>query len=74
MPYAIAPKEQKEVPMMFWFSEQYQKTYAKSVACLKQQSKDPAHHDHIFHTVLGLLNIQTASKKQEMDLSQVCHG
>lgn len=74
MPYAIAPREQKEVPMMFWFSEQYQKTYPKSVACLKQQSKDPAHHDNIFHTVLGLLNIQTASKKQDMDLSQVCHG
>lgn len=74
IPYAIAPDEQTRVPMLAWFSQAYARRTALDLACLRQQSRAPATHDNVFHTVLGLLDVETAVREDTLDLSATCQG
>ena len=74
LPYSIAPSYQTQVPFFVWLSDGYKKNYPKKVNCLSEQTKKPAHHDNLFHTVLGMLNIETNIYEQEFDLTGKCHG
>ena len=74
MPYAIAPSEQTRVPMVMWFSGGMQKTLALSATCLKNRATLPASHDHLFHSVLGMLNVKTALYEPTLDLTAPCRG
>ena len=59
MPRSLAPKEQTHVPMVMWFSPGFASSFGVDTACLRQQALQPASHDNLFHTVLGLLDVQT---------------
>jgi lipid A ethanolaminephosphotransferase len=59
LPYAIAPDVQKRVPMLMWFSPGLKGADLPDLACLRQRAQAPAAHDHLFHTLLGLLDVQT---------------
>ena len=72
VPYAIAPKEQTTVPMVMWFSPGYAQDFALDVACLKQRAAAPASHDNLFHSVLGLLDVQTSVYDASLDLARTC--
>ena len=72
IPYAIAPTEQTKVPMVFWASEGFQASAGLDLACLKQRAAQPAAHDHVFHTLLGLLDVRTALYEPAWDLSRAC--
>lgn len=72
VPYAIAPDEQTHVPMVLWFSTSWQQHNGLDAACLRRRAGEPASHDHIFHTVLGLLDVQTALHDPRFDLSRDC--
>lgn len=72
MPYAIAPAEQTHVPMLMWFSPGYQRDFGLDPACMRQVAGRPASHDHLFHTVLGLLDVATLARDPEFDLSAAC--
>lgn len=72
MPYSIAPAEQKHVPFVLWFSEDYQNTNAINVDCLKGNNSSSYSHDNLFHTVLGMLNIETTVYKPDMDIIKSC--
>ena len=72
MPYAIAPSEQTRVPMVMWFSSGMQRALNVNTACLSEQALQPAAHDHLFHTVLGLLNVTTALYEPKLDLLAGC--
>jgi len=72
LPRAIAPKEQTQVPMVMWFSPGFASSFRVDLACLRQRATQPASHDHLFHTVLGLLDVQTAVYEREFDLTQPC--
>ncbi|MDU3066959.1 MAG: phosphoethanolamine transferase domain-containing protein [Escherichia coli] len=39
LPYAIAPDSQKQVPMLLWLSEDYQKRYQVDQNCLQKQAQ-----------------------------------
>jgi lipid A ethanolaminephosphotransferase len=39
---------------------------------MQQRSAAPAHHDHLFHTVLGLLDVKTSLYDAQWDLSHGC--
>jgi lipid A ethanolaminephosphotransferase len=39
---------------------------------MRQRAAQPVQHDHLFHTVLGLLDVQTQVQEKEMDLSAPC--
>jgi len=72
VPYPVAPKVQKEVPMVMWFSPSYAKNFSLDVDCLRAQATRPVTHDHFFHSVLGLLDIRTTVYDRTMDISQTC--
>ncbi|HEX5802577.1 MAG TPA: phosphoethanolamine--lipid A transferase [Azospira sp.] len=72
MPYAIAPDVQKEVPMVMWLSDGYGASFALDRDCLRRRAAAPATHDHLFHTVLGLVDLRTAARERSFDLSDAC--
>lgn len=72
MPYAIAPKEQKQVPFFLWFSNGFEKVNAIDSNCLREISNADYSHDNLFHTVLGLLNINTQVYKPNLDIIKPC--
>ncbi len=72
IPYAIAPKEQTQVPMVMWFSPSYARDFALDTQCLQQRAAQPASHDNLFHSVLGLLDVKTRVYDAAMDLTTTC--
>jgi lipid A ethanolaminephosphotransferase len=72
LPYAIAPREQTEVPMLMWFSDGFAKSRGLDLACLAQRAKQPASHDHLFHSMLGLLDVRTALYEPPLDFTAAC--
>ena len=72
LPYAIAPDVQKQVPMLMWFSPGLSGADLPDLACLRQRALAPAAHDHLFHTLLGLLDVQTRLYEPAWDLLQPC--
>ena len=59
-PYALAPEEQIRVPMLLWMSETMQREDHVDYERLKEAAKDlQLSHDHFFHSVLGLVEIDT---------------
>ncbi len=74
LPYAIAPKEQTQVPMTMWFSAGFRQALGLDMDCLKNRAAQPASHDHLFHTMLGLLNVRTSVYESAWDLSFGCRN
>ena len=74
MPYAIAPDVQTRVPMVMWVSEGFRSAAGLDLPCLKARAAQPAAHDHLFHTVLGLLNVQTTLHEPAFDLTTGCRS
>ena len=72
LPYAIAPDVQKRVPMVMWFSPGYGPSRGLDVQCLAQRASQPTTHDHLFHTVLGLVDVRTTVHEKTWDLSAEC--
>lgn len=72
MPYAIAPDEQTRVPMVMWWSEGLAQRQGLNTACLRQRATQPVTHDHLFHTVLGLLDVRSLVHEAEWDLTAGC--
>ena len=74
MPNAIAPSEQTRVPMTMWLSSGWPAATGLDVECLRRRAAQPAAHDHLFHTVLGLLGIGSAVYAPDWDLSAPCRA
>ena len=74
MPRAIAPEVQTHVPMVMWMSEGYAHTNGVDLACLRRRATQPAAHDHVFHTLLGLMDVHTALYEPAWDLAGGCRA
>lgn len=72
LPYMLAPDVQKHVPMVVWLSPQMEQRSGVKIECLAQMRDKPLSHDHLFHSTLGLLNIQTQTYKPELDMFRQC--
>ena len=72
MPYGIAPEVQKRVPWITWLSPVFEQRSKITTACLKQQLDAPVSHDNYFHSVLGLMNVQTRVYKPALDIYARC--
>jgi lipid A ethanolaminephosphotransferase len=72
MPYAIAPAEQLEVPMVAWFSDGWRRSMGLDDTCLRRQTAGGYSHDHLFHTVLGLTDVKTALYEPAQDIFLAC--
>jgi lipid A ethanolaminephosphotransferase len=71
-PYFVAPGAQTHVPMLLWTSTAYARDFHLDTACLRGRQAEPLSHDNLFHSMLGLLDIETASHDQELDLFARC--
>jgi len=56
LPFLFAPDEQKHVGAIMWFGDSYIIDRAKVIA----KENLPYSHDHIFHTLLGFMEVGTA--------------
>ncbi|MCL2075436.1 MAG: phosphoethanolamine--lipid A transferase [Betaproteobacteria bacterium] len=72
LPYAIAPREQTHIPVLLWLSDAAQKRI--DYACMKKKADNaPFLHDHIFHSVIGLMQIRTSLFDPSLDIFQGCY-
>lgn len=72
IPYAIAPQEQTQVPMVWWQAPEFARALKLDTACLAQRASQSASHDNLFHTVLGVLDIQTKLYERPLDFTAAC--
>lgn len=72
IPYPIAPAEQRHVPMVMWSSPGFAQTIGLDTACVQHRAAEPASHDHLFHSLLGLLDVRTALYEPSWDLTASC--
>lgn len=72
VPYAIAPSEQTKVPMVWWLSPGFMSSFGLDRDCLAGQARQPTTHDALFHSVLGLLQVQTNVYNSALDISAAC--
>ena len=74
IPYAIAPREQTHVPMLMWFSPDFAESQRLDLACVRRQAAQPASHDNLFPTILGLMQVRTQVYDRSRDLLVRCRG
>jgi len=72
MPYAIAPAVQTQVPMVLWLSDGVRRDGSLDEACLRRHAQTHLQHDNLFHTLLGLLDVQTALYDRAWDFTAGC--
>ena len=70
LPYFVAPAAQTEVPAILWFGKNFD---GVDVAALRQLRETRFSHDHIFHTVLGMLEIESSDYEPEKDILSLAH-
>ena len=74
-PYSVAPVEQTRVPMMLWLSDAWRQDGAVDGSCLHQRASSGEYsQDNVFHTYLGLFDVQTGGSiyQKELDLLAGC--
>ncbi|MEJ5112318.1 phosphoethanolamine transferase EptA [Erwinia billingiae] len=73
MPYAIAPVQQKHVPMLIWLSEDYKKRFGINESCLKKAAANNNYsQDNLFSTMLGLTGTETKEYVPSDDILASC--
>ena len=74
MPNAIAPREQTQVPMVLWWTKGFGQSTSIDQPCMQRRAAEPAQHDHLFHTVLGMLDVKTSLYEPRWDLTAACRS
>lgn len=73
-PYALAPDYQTTVPLIVWMSPGFKQSKHVNYDCLKQEAKksDRYSHDNLFHSLLGIMDVETQVYQPELDLFSLC--
>lgn len=74
LPYAVAPDVQKRVPWISWMSPAMAQRRGADAACLNAKLDAPISHDNLFHSTLGLMDVQTSVYRRELDVYAGCKG
>jgi lipid A ethanolaminephosphotransferase len=74
VPYALAPSQQTRVPMVTWLSPGLQARDGISLDCVRSRAGRPISHDNFFHTVLGLMDVQTSAHDPALDAMLLCRS
>ncbi|WP_253261981.1 phosphoethanolamine transferase [Ramlibacter montanisoli] len=72
LPYALAPDVQKHVPWITWLSSGFEQQSGLSLQCLRAHAQQRVTHDHLFHSVLGLMQVGTAIYRRSLDAYAEC--
>jgi lipid A ethanolaminephosphotransferase len=73
-PYMLAPEQQKHVAMLAWFSDSYQKSFSVDTHCLQLSREKPLSQDNLFHSMLGLLEVNSKVYDPQLDMFAGCRG
>ncbi|MCJ8207768.1 phosphoethanolamine--lipid A transferase [Pseudomonas sp. RGM2987] len=73
-PYMLAPEQQKHVAMLAWFSDSYQKSFSVDTHCLQLSREKPLSQDNLFHSMLGLLEVNSQVYNRDLDMFANCRG
>lgn len=71
-PYIFSPAEQRKVPMMLWMSDSFSQRFHVDRSCLAARRSQEFSHDNVFHSTLGMLNVNTAVYNPKLDLFHAC--
>ena len=74
-PYLFAPSQQTHIPFLMWLSADYARTFGVNLSCLRQHAQqDEISQDNVFHTLLGMVNVQTRLYQPRLDLLTACQA
>lgn len=72
-PYSIAPDTQTRVPMQSWFSDSFIQDHNINMECLEKNAKTGEFsHDNFFHSMLGILDVNSKSYNENFDIFKGC--
>ena len=66
MPNLLAPKEQTHVPSVIWIGDKISKEH--NMKNVKEHSIQPYSQDNLFHTLLGLFEVDSKIYDSKMDI------
>jgi lipid A ethanolaminephosphotransferase len=72
MPYSLAPRVQKHVPMLMWASDGYIARMHLDTQCLRRRSSESISHDNLYHTLLGAAEVYDAVYQPGLDILSEC--
>lgn len=73
MPYFIAPDYQTHIPFITWISDSFSTQTGLDSTCLRTSEKTAAFsHDNLFHTVLGMMGVETSAYQKSLDAFAPC--
>ncbi|CDM58727.1 phosphoethanolamine--lipid A transferase [Rhizobium favelukesii] len=73
-PYLFAPSQQTHVPFLTWFDDDFTKSMDLDTSCLRKEATAPTSHDNLFHSVLGMMNVETSVYEQKLDVFAKCRS
>ncbi|MNV35483.1 Phosphoethanolamine transferase EptA [compost metagenome] len=74
-PYVFAPSQQTHVPFLMWMSADYERNFKIDRQCLNNMAeKDEVSQDNLFHTLIGMMNVQTREYQSQLDILQRCRS
>ncbi|WP_408914194.1 phosphoethanolamine transferase [Brucella pseudogrignonensis] len=71
-PYFMAPSQQTHVPYLIWLGDN--KLSGKQDACIRRATTSSQSHDNLFHTVLGLMHVETDVYLPDLDTLSSCRS
>jgi len=74
LPYALAPDVQKHIPWVTWLSPGFEHASGIAMGCLRGRAQERITHDHLFHSVLGLMQVGTTAYHRALDAYAGCPG
>lgn len=74
LPKGIAPDDQVRVPFIAWFSPGLLAAERLDAECVRRHRDDPYSHDNVFHSTVGLLDVQTPAYDGTLDVFRACRA
>ncbi len=69
-PYMVAPSQQTQVPFVLWLGKDEKAQIDSN--CLSAQTTKKQSHDNLFHTVLGMMHVDTSVHDAALDTLSSC--
>jgi len=71
-PYMFAPTQQTHVPFVLWMSPGLRQSSGIDTTCLASGADAPHSHDNLFHSVLGLMQVETEVRDPALNIFSAC--
>ena len=72
LPRFMAPDVQTHVPFLVWLGQSYQSRFGIDQTCLESNRNSGTSQDMVFHSMLGLLNLDTEARDPRLDITTAC--